>query len=280
MSKDQLLGSTDEVLALLDEWQDLGWIRALDRAFAITIAQLNREAGEETPPLLLLLASLCSHQVGRGHVCLDLAQLLKAPAMALALPPERALPEHWLTPAQLFADVSLEECLEALSASSTVSRGDSPAPLVLADTRLSLWRFWRYEQQIEAGILARLNRRGDLDDPESEAASNLRLALDVLFSPGSELDYQKIACALAARSAFSVITGGPGTGKTTTVVKLLAALQSLARVGGQGQLQQIRLAAPPEKPPHGSTNPSPVPSTTCLWPTCPVAWRWRIFPPR
>jgi exodeoxyribonuclease V alpha subunit len=41
-----------------------------------------------------------------------------------------------------------------------------------------------------------------------------------LSHQGGATDWQKLACALAARSAFSIITGGPGTGKTTTVVKL------------------------------------------------------------
>jgi exodeoxyribonuclease V alpha subunit len=49
-------------------------------------------------------------------------------------------------------------------------------------------------------------------------------------TPGQTADWQKLACALAARSAFSIITGGPGTGKTTTVVRLLALLQALALV--------------------------------------------------
>ncbi|MGM0572005.1 MAG: exodeoxyribonuclease V subunit alpha, partial [Pseudomonadota bacterium] len=72
-----------------------------------------------------------------------------------------------------------------------------------------------------------------------------------LFGAGDEPDYQKIACALAARNRFSVITGGPGTGKTTTVVNLLAALQSVAResAGGEdpGPYLRIRLSAPTGK---------------------------------
>ncbi len=64
------------------------------------------------------------------------------------------------------------------------------------------------------------------------------------------MDYQKLACALAARNRFAVITGGPGTGKTTTVVNLLAALQAVA--GGEsperaGRKYRIRLAAPTGK---------------------------------
>ncbi len=67
-----------------------------------------------------------------------------------------------------------------------------------------------------------------------------------LFAIDDGLNWQKIACALAARSAFSIITGGPGTGKTTTVVRLLALLQGLAIGRGQPPLR-IRLAAPTGK---------------------------------
>jgi exodeoxyribonuclease V alpha subunit len=55
-------------------------------------------------------------------------------------------------------------------------------------------------------------------------------------------DWQKVACALAARSRFTLITGGPGTGKTTTVVRLLALLQHGARA-----TLRVALAAPTGK---------------------------------
>ena len=63
--------------------------------------------------------------------------------------------------------------------------------------------------------------------------------------PGDVINWQKLACALAARSAFSIITGGPGTGKTTTVVRLLALQQAPAVE--VGKRLRIRLAAPTGK---------------------------------
>ncbi|MGE4339353.1 MAG: exodeoxyribonuclease V subunit alpha, partial [Pigmentiphaga sp.] len=63
-----------------------------------------------------------------------------------------------------------------------------------------------------------------------------------------EPDWQRLASALVGRGAFGVITGGPGTGKTTTVVTLLALLQALALApGGRARPLQIRLAAPTGK---------------------------------
>jgi exodeoxyribonuclease V alpha subunit len=79
-------------------------------------------------------------------------------------------------------------------------------------------------------------------DPE-----RTRRWLDNLFpgpAPGDGPDWQRVACALAAGSGFGVITGGPGTGKTTTVLRLLALLQGLQ---GDGDALRIRLAAPTGK---------------------------------
>ena len=72
--------------------------------------------------------------------------------------------------------------------------------------------------------------------------------LDGLFGRPAQdapIDWQKLACALATRGAFSIVTGGPGTGKTTTVVRLLALLQAPAVEAGTPL--RIRLAAPTGK---------------------------------
>src|SRR5690606_36009376 len=75
---------------------------------------------------------------------------------------------------------------------------------------------------------------------------NLPAQLDALFAGSRQYpDWQKLACALAARGAFSIITVGPGTGKTTTVVRLLALLTGSAVEAGQPL--RIHLAAPTGK---------------------------------
>ncbi|GGE63655.1 RecBCD enzyme subunit RecD [Streptosporangium jomthongense] len=268
------LDQTESVLTLLDSWQQAGWIRPLDVRFARLIQDLSEEQGEAPQPLVLLLAALTSHQVGRGHVCVDLATLLADADNTLSLPPEEPIgalstqtrgilpgspAEQDITkdslnsPGELLAQVSTQQCQDALEWTLAVSDGSHTTPLVLVGTRLYLRRFWRYEQQIAAGILQRLAQPSTLADPSSIAASTLSKSLNVLFKPqataGSPVDYQKLACALAARSRFAVITGGPGTGKTTTVVNLLAALQSVAGESAErdGRKYRIRLAAPTGK---------------------------------
>ncbi|MDZ7750416.1 MAG: exodeoxyribonuclease V subunit alpha [Gammaproteobacteria bacterium] len=248
-----------EVEALLEGWQQAAWVRPLDVGFARLVRTLSEAQGDSPRPLLLLLAVLASHQVGRGHVCIDLATLLADAGKTLSLPPEEQvgvrpiLPEVAvpgpLTPDDVLADVSLRDCLSALDDALAVTDGTSVSPLVLNDSRLYLRRFWRYEQRIAEGIRERLAFPSALADPGSAPARTLAEALGHLFKPQQGVDYQKLACALAARNRFAVITGGPGTGKTTTVVKLLAALQAVAGESPQraGRKYRIRLAAPTGK---------------------------------
>ncbi|MBY6222066.1 exodeoxyribonuclease V subunit alpha [Marinobacter nauticus] len=255
----QLLAHPDDTEALLGQWQQAGWIRPLDTGFARLIRELSEEQGEGPQPLVLLLAALTSHQVGRGHVCIDLATLLDDAGQTLALPPEEpantGLSESEVAnlqgryPQELLSRVQLTDCLTALQGSLAVSDGSVPAPLVLNGTRLYLRRFWRYEQRIAEGIQQRLALPSPLADPQSAASQTLSTTLSKLFRSTESVDYQKLACALAARNRFAVITGGPGTGKTTTVVNLLAALQAVAGESPEraGRKYRIRLAAPTGK---------------------------------
>ncbi|WP_323749997.1 exodeoxyribonuclease V subunit alpha [Marinobacter sp.] len=261
----RLLASVDNTDALLQQWQQAEWIRPLDLGFARLIRDLSEEQGEPLHPLVFLLAALMSHQVGRGHVCIDLATLLADADTTLSLPPEepsanmpsrRGSPSQaepmdlsHLKPADLLARMTLTDCLSALSESFAVSDGTRISPLILTEGRLYLRRLWRYEQGIAKGILQRLALPSLVAEPDSPAAGTLSQALSTLFPSGEVIDYQKLACALAARSRFSVITGGPGTGKTTTVVNLLAALQAVAGESAEraGRKYRIRLAAPTGK---------------------------------
>jgi exodeoxyribonuclease V alpha subunit len=137
-----------------------------------------------------------------------------------------------------------------------VGEGAGSTPLVLQAGRLLLRRHWQCEQAIAQAVDQRLQHPPGIDDIA------LRQALDALFPAASaakplvgdgaadqEPDWQKIACALAVRQAFAIITGGPGTGKTTTVVKLLAVLQHLAlqATATPPRPLRIRLAAPTGK---------------------------------
>ncbi|MFO7909263.1 MAG: exodeoxyribonuclease V subunit alpha, partial [Halomonas sp.] len=97
-------------------------------------------------------------------------------------------------------------------------------------------------------IAQRLETTANAHAPDNEhPKALLPEALNILFEPGIALNWQKTACALATRSRFGIITGGPGTGKTTTVVRLLALLQTLKLAQAPDQPLRIRLAAPTGK---------------------------------
>ena len=224
---------------MLASWVAHGWLRPLDAAFANFLWHEVASA----PPLLILAAALASHQLGRGHASLDLVATLNDPAFALSLPPEGISPGRLgcPSPAEVLNGVGLAQWQAALTQPSLVGAGAGNTPLVLIDHRLYLRRYWQYEQNVHAGIAHRLQ--------QTAAVANLQQTLDMLFpaAPDGATDWQKLACALASRNAFSIITGGPGTGKTTTVVRLLALLQAL-ELDTLGQMPlRIRLAAPTGK---------------------------------
>ncbi|MFA9441214.1 exodeoxyribonuclease V subunit alpha [Uliginosibacterium sp. sgz301328] len=232
-----------ELLGLLGEWAARKWLRDVDHAFA---AFLVEQVGD-AHPLLVLAAALASHQLGRGHVCLDLTATLADSRFALSLPPDgEAAIDAPVLPAALLDGLDLQGWLNALDDARLVTRGEGSTPLVLVGARLYLRRYWRYERDVRAAIGRRLHGSAALRD--GMPAASLRRALDALFpaSSGGPVDWQKLACALMAGSAFGIVTGGPGTGKTTTVVKLLALLQSLA-LESHGRALCIRLAAPTGK---------------------------------
>lgn len=231
--------SIQELQSLLQQWVELGWLRALDSALAGFLAEQVPGAD----PRVLLAAALASHQLGHGHVCLDLAATLAEPDFALSLPPEgeEGLADAWL-PSLWLAGLTLSDWQQALAQSPLIAaKGEAERPLVLSGERLYLRRYWSYEQGVAEALAARI--RDDRDVPDDLPVWLERLFPEPLRINGErQTDWQKLACALAASSGFTLITGGPGTGKTTTVVRLLALLQGTA-----SQPLRIRLAAPTGK---------------------------------
>lgn len=225
--------SHKNMLILLQLWVTTGWIRPLDHTFAAFLA----EQKPHEHPALLLAAALTSYQLSHGHVCLDIAQALSSVESILSLT-NNYQQQPWY-PKQVLAQLQLDEWLHILQHSEVVTLNSHQAPLVLQKKRLYLWRYWHYEQQLISHINKRLATKLPLPD-------NLHVQLTELFKDNNQIpDWQKIACAIATRSAFSIITGGPGTGKTTTVIRLLSLLQTPAVQAGKPL--NIQLAAPTGK---------------------------------
>jgi exodeoxyribonuclease V alpha subunit len=169
-----------------------------------------------------------------GHVCVALPELAGTPIGAAEDPGED--PPRW---------PALEAWREALWASGAVGDGTRPTPLVLdAAGRLYLARYWRYEDDLARRLHARARTRAPAVDE-----SLLTAGLERLFGPpprGETTDHQRLAAATAVLRRLAVISGGPGTGKTTTVVRILTLLEEQARAAGQPP-PRVRLAAPTGK---------------------------------
>jgi len=127
---------------------------------------------------------------------------------------------------------------ELLLASGLVALAGQTAvrlPLVLEKDRLYLQRYWDYENRLALQIKAMSAVTHPLENADD--------LLDRYFPKMSdEIDWQREAAKMAVQQSFSIITGGPGTGKTTTVVKILALLQE-----SSPQPLHIALAAPTGK---------------------------------
>jgi exodeoxyribonuclease V alpha subunit len=120
------------------------------------------------------------------------------------------------------ADVDRVRASTALVAGIGDSNREETRPLRLSGSRLYLDRYWREEQRLAASLLARNRMRADVGD-----LAVLGEAIAGLF-PGEELAEQRTAAAVALLRDLTVIAGGPGTGKTTTVARIVALTQMLA----------------------------------------------------
>lgn len=208
-----------EIVSLLEQAIEKRLLRPLDLQFARLLA-------DESQPAWLLAAVCVSAEAGDGHVCLPLTHLTeemlfagRQPELAKALWQAAGAPACWQT---------------ALSDWPALGNGDIATPLVLSHGRLYLHRLWQSEGQVARFFTLQT-------DSASEDIAASRTALSALFGDAPD-DWQKIAAAVALTRKTSVISGGPGTGKTTTVAKLLAAMIRLS----QGSLR-IQLAAPTGK---------------------------------
>lgn len=199
---------------LLEKAVRINALRAIDLHAGLFVERL---AGGSSPELLLA-AALASRSVGDGHICLPLDEVAGRPVFSPELPCTAPELDGWLA---------------RLAASGVVGGPGGTEPLILEADRLYLARYHRCEVTIARDIL---RRSGTILPVDGKRAAPL---LDRLFPAGDGIDRQKIAAAVAALKQFVVISGGPGTGKTYTVARILALLQALA--GGR---LRIGLAAP------------------------------------
>jgi exodeoxyribonuclease V alpha subunit len=224
----------DETARLTED----GQLRRLSAVFARFVGSLG------AAPLPMLLACVVLSELeGRGHSCLLLPDLATDPAALLGWTPAQWQDlAHAATPLPKNVQ-AWRTLLASCEQVWQVGDLDFDQPLVLDGERLYLRRYWRDERLVAQAIRARAEDVRELD------VDAVHGWLGKLFGapagPGAALpDWQKVACAIAVRGAVAIITGGPGTGKTYTVARLLALLFATAP---QAANLRIALAAPTGK---------------------------------
>jgi exodeoxyribonuclease V alpha subunit len=202
---------------LLRAFNEAGVVEAAD----VHVARRVTALAEEPDDTVALAVALAVRAVRGGSVCVDLSAVAQDSGLEDLPWPETAA---WLA------------ALRASPLSGT------PAVLRLLDDRLLyLDRYWREEEQVCADLLTR-----PAPVPLSpDETARLEVALDRVFRPEG-YDEQRAAARIALSQGTTVLTGGPGTGKTTTVAALLALLAEQAQHLG-GARPRIALAAPTGK---------------------------------
>ncbi|MCW5212097.1 exodeoxyribonuclease V subunit alpha [Desulfobulbus sp. TB] len=226
---------------------DAGAIRPLDLHLGLFLEKqavsrvrtISTERQQRHPPLLLA-ATLASAAVGNGHICFPLEeatgeQISEQPVIADLVKEYCPNPKYWR---------------EELLATSVVGNPGEDSPLILdKKNHLYLYRFLCYEEFIAKTLRHRAATQLTCD--HQLAAQLLRqLFPSTEQGEGGRINFQQIAAALALLKPLLIISGGPGTGKTHTVARILAVIQALHAQQQQGQRKKIlkvALAAPTGK---------------------------------
>jgi exodeoxyribonuclease V alpha subunit len=215
---------------LLRDFNDAGVLTAADVHVAVRLVNLVGDEDES----VALAAALAVRGPRLGHVYVDLATIHETAIVdadeiielgALAWPP-------------------VAEWTERLAASGLVALGEEDAgpsrPLRLVGTSLYLDRYWREERQVAADLQAL-----GASAPEDVTDDVLAAGLGRLY-PGQADHRQRLAAQSAVLHRFAVVAGGPGTGKTTTVARIVALLAEQAAAAGTS-VPLVALAAPTGK---------------------------------
>jgi exodeoxyribonuclease V alpha subunit len=195
---------------LLRAFNDAGVLDAAD----VHVAQRITALGDEPDETVALAVALAVRALRGGSVCVNLHTIADDTGAPELVWPD---PAGWL-------------------AAIRASRLTGQVLRLYQDRLLYLDRYWREEEQVCTDLLA-LSAPGS---PPTDLP-----AFERLFPPG-RFDEQREAADIAILQPVTVLTGGPGTGKTTTVARLLALLAEQAEVSGKSRLR-IALAAPTGK---------------------------------
>lgn len=195
----------------------------LDQHFAAFICRLADNTTEADDQLLRFLAAQVCAALRSGDVCLNLASVADLQARV----------------SQKFPDTS--KLPDYLYKTGVVGKPGEYKPLILDDAgRLYFYRYHNYEQSLATALLQRADKSLALDESVLEAGLKRYFPTNINGYP----DDQQRAAVTALRQQLCIICGGPGTGKTSTVVRILALMLEQPL---QDKPLRIALAAPTGK---------------------------------
>ncbi|WP_349986294.1 exodeoxyribonuclease V subunit alpha [Stenotrophomonas sp. WHRI 8082] len=207
---------------LLTALKQSGQLRTLDHALALSLGRLRAD----TPQAVLVAAALASLAVSQGHAGFDPAQ------------PQRLVEGDFTWPlAADWADQLRASPWVATPATADAVSDD--APLVLENGLLYLRRYREYERTLAEG----LQRIGRFSLPDARVEPLAPLFAQLFPHAAERADQQARAAAVTLRHPLALVTGGPGTGKTTTIARLLLLLIAQAAQAGRA-VPRMALAAP------------------------------------
>ncbi|MHB8659464.1 MAG: exodeoxyribonuclease V subunit alpha [Solirubrobacteraceae bacterium] len=214
----------------LAQFNAVGILSAADVHVAQRLAGL---VGEDSEPLMLA-AALAVRAPRLGHVFVDLATIRDTASVEAEEPVDLS--------ALAWPDV--EGWLDELGSSPLTAVGEAAGelacPLRLLGSRLYLDRYWREERRVAEDLHGLSMGAAPEVDVEW-----LRKGLLRLFGRGSD-PLQRAAAAAAVLRRLAVVGGGPGTGKTTTVARIVTLLAEQSTARG-ARLPLVALAAPTGK---------------------------------
>ncbi|RKS87094.1 DNA helicase/exodeoxyribonuclease V alpha subunit [Orbus hercynius] len=218
-------------IALLDKLKSSGMIMPLDYHLALFFIRQSKLTDSLALSRFAFLIVWLNIEVRAGHVCINITQITKHNL-------EYRFGREYVT--RIFSDLDeptwhdwIKLCERV--GQNIISDGSCLSPLIRNDNRIYFQRMWLYEKHVAAYFNSALTCQ-----VVERQANQLLNDLFPSTSASHDIDWQKVAAALAVIHPVAIISGGPGTGKTTTISKILAVLVSMHQ---HDSLSPLRIVA-------------------------------------